>query len=493
MRHDRSVRSHRAVRAVGLVVAGAFVTGAGASGCPQNQAGDTTLTTSSAASAGSSAPPPIPPPAATIAAPTASTSSRSGALATRPPGVDPATWQRIFDTYGRLLELDDRLDDYHRRYPDKTEVVTLGTTHEGRPVRALVLADHPAGARDRPSMLLNGGHHGDEPLASELVLDAVESILSRSDSDPRMKRYLAELSIWCVPLVNPDGFAAFMLDFGAGRKNGRETRAGNRRRPLSARGVDLNRNYPFRWGALNGRGGKADPDDRFYKGPEAGSEPEVRAMVGLSDREHFVASISYHIGTVALLAPYTIEGVRNPSPNEAWLVAEELVQKMPRNPDRPLQVRKNLYPVDGTDQDYHRAAHGTLALLFEAASRSWETPLLQRRTLAAVRPLWGLLFDRYLDGPSVQGHVRDAQGRPVAAEVHVAEVENHAGEVWRSRCRDGFFGRFLPDFGRFTVKVTPAGGAAVEKIIEAAPGKGRAVVDIVVAAEGGTCPGETSR
>lgn len=418
---------------------------------------------------------------------------RPSLRATKTPGADPAQWQRIFDTYGRLLDIDYLLDDYHRRYPDKTRVVTLGTTHQGRAVRALLVADDPDRAHTRPSVLLNGAHHGDEPLSSEIVMDAIETLLSRGDSDPRVKRYLAELAIWCVPMVNPDGFATFMTDFGAGRKNGRETREGHGNKALAVKGVDLNRNYPFRWGSLKERGGRSQPDHRFYRGPEPGSEPEVRAMVALSDREHFVASISYHIGTVALLAPYTIDGVANPTPDEAWIVAEEIVRKMPKNPDKPLHVRKNLYPVDGVDQDHHRAAHGTLALLWEATSRSWETPYLEKRTVENMRPSWGLLFDRYLDGPSVEGHVRDAAGKPVSAEVSVVEIRTRSGESWRSRCSDGFFGRFLPAAGRFTVRVTPPGGAPVEKTVEVTRQSGRAVVDFVVdgAAPGPApaCPG----
>jgi len=443
--------------------------------------------------------PPIPAPDAPSAVPSGSAAApsaptppaeRPSARATRPPGADPAGWKRIFDTYGHLLDLDLILDEVHARYPDKTEVVTLGTTHEGRPVRGLVIASPPGRARSRPSMLLNGAHHGDEPLSSEVVLDAVETLLSRADSDPRIKRYLDELAIWCVPMVNPDGFAAFMVDFGAGRKNGRETRGKADTRTLGAKGVDLNRNYPFRWGAQKERGGRSQPEHRFYKGPSAGSEPEVQAMMKLSESEHFVASISYHIGTVALLAPYTIDGVPNPSPNEAWRVAEDVARLMPKNPDKPLHVRKNLYPVDGTDQDYHRSAHGTLALLFEVASRSWESERLKVSTVEAIRPSWGLLFDRYLDGPSVEGHVRDENGLPVAADVRVVEIATHAGEVWRSRCSDGFFGRYLPAFGRFTVRVTPAGGAPVDTVVEVAKGKGRVAVDIVVGGGRGDCPGD---
>ncbi|MEZ4312724.1 MAG: M14 family zinc carboxypeptidase [Polyangiaceae bacterium] len=404
-----------------------------------------------------------------------------------PKGAAAAPWKRLFDTYGKLVDLDPILDDFHREHPKQTEIVTLGATHEGRALKALLIADTPSLARGRPAMLLNGAHHGDEPLSAMIVLDAIEALLAGAGKDPKIDRYLSELAVWCVPLVNRDGFAHFWVDFGAGRKNGRPSER-PATAPFASWGVDLNRNYPFRWGAHGEVGSSKTPERRSYRGPEPGSEPETRAIMALSEREHFVGSISYHIGTVALLAPYTIDGVLQPEPNEAWLVAEHVARAIPSVPmfgSRAVPVRKNLYTVDGTDQDHLRHAHGTLALLFESAARSWENPDLARRAVEAIRPSWGALFDRYLDGPSVEGHVRDEAGRPVSARVEVVEVKTHAGEDWRSRCSDGFFGRYLPGTGTFTVRVTPGEGPAVEKTVEVTEGKGRAAIDFVVPASDG--------
>ncbi len=420
-------------------------------------------------------------PATEVFPPRMPDSERPSAKATPPAGVDAARWRRVLETYGRLLDLDPILDDYHRDHPDKTEIVTLATTHEGRAIRALLIADKPSGARTRPAMLLNGAHHGDEPLSGLIALDAIDTLLVKGKGDPKIARYLSELAIWVVPMVNRDGFAQYMMDLGSGRKNGRETRRPGDRSPMKARGVDLNRNYPFRWGATLEAGSSKNPNRRSYRGTEPVSEPETRGMVDLSDREHFVGAISYHIGTLALLAPYTIEGVAEPVPNEAWLVAEDVAKGMPKVDRRPVYVRKNLYAVDGTDQDYHRFAHGTLALLLESAAKSWETPALAGTAVELIRPSWEVLFDRYLDGPSVEGHVRDEAGHAVSAKVDVLEVRTRAGEEWRSRCSDGFFGRYLPRAGKFTVRVTPPGGGApLEKTVEAARGKGRVTVDFVV-------------
>ena len=420
-------------------------------------------------SAASAPPPPGRPP-----------SERPSASFKKPPGPNPYQWKRMFEAYGHLLDMDDLLADWHHRYPEKTRLVQLATTHQGRNVKALVLADDISRSAGRPSMLLNAAHHGDEPLSAVMMLDAIETLLEGSKSDPRIQRYLSDLTIWIVPLVNPDGFVTHLHQFKAGRKNGRPTKdkEGNLHGIVN-RGVDLNRNYPFRWGHLREAGSRSQPEFRSYRGPQPASEPEVRAMVDLSDREHFVGSLSLHTGTVTLLAPYTIDGVPQPEPNEAWTVAEHVARGLKNGP-RPVYVLKNLYPVDGTDQDYHRGAHGTLALLFEAAARDWEEPAQIKKAVDLARPSWGRLFDRYLDGPSVEGRVRDAGGRPVSVEVQVAEVKTRAGEVWKTRCPDGFFGRYLPGAGNFTVRVVSGSGAPIDTPVEATEQKGRVAVDIVV-------------
>ena len=155
-----------------------------------------------------------------------------------------------------------------------------------------------------------------------------------------------------------------------------------------------------------------------------------------------------------------------------------------------MTVRKNLYAVDGVDQDYHRYAHGTLALLLESAAKSWDSPALAKKAVALIRPSWRLLLDRYLDGPGVEGRITDEAGHPVSAKVDIAEVITRAGEEWRSRCTDGFYGRYLPGYGKFTVRVTPpGGGAAIEKTVDVTAAKGRVTVDIVVPGKTEpTCP-----
>ncbi|MBN2496534.1 MAG: hypothetical protein JXR96_18215 [Deltaproteobacteria bacterium] len=363
-----------------------------------------------------------------------------------------------------------------RAHPKDCLLERIGRSHQGRPIWALAIGRGLAAggkALQRPAVLLNGAHHGDEIVSVDVVLDAAQHLLAH-EGDPRVRRWLDELVVWAVPLVNPDGLAFFMeQSSAAGRKNGRDLDGDGKRGPEE--GVDLNRNYPFRWDALPKL---ARQSLRHHRGPSPGSEPETRAMMALARREHFAASISYHMGCVSVLVPYTIEGVPQPEPDEAWAVAEQITAGL-KHPQGKLGLRRQLFPVSGTDQDWLRYRFGTLALLVEAAT--WPPPLETAERvelLEALRLVWMRLLDRLLDGPAVSGTVRDRKGRPQKARVRVLEIERRAGERWTSRPRDGHFDRFLPAPGSYTLEIRPRRGKPHIEPIQV--GRERVKVEIVL-------------
>ncbi len=394
------------------------------------------------------------------------------------------------------------LSDWHSRYPKLTRLVSIGRSHEGRPLWALAIGKNIRRRDSRPTILLNGAHHGVETFSIDLALDAAEVLLLRSGEQPtptlrpdavldrKVRRWLKDLVVWCVPVVNPDGVWTSLHGFQrSGRKNGRDNNENGK--PDRGDGVDLNRNYPFRWGFLADKGSSPLPDSAYFRGPAAGSEPETQAMMRLADSEHFAASLSFHTGNVTVLAPYTIDNVTSPSQNEAWIVAEELTVGLPRHPQgKDITVRRNIYPVDGTDQDYLRAQYGTLALLVEGARRDPTQAEARRQVTLAMRPIWTRLFDRYLDGPSVFGSVRDGKGHPVTAELRIVEQTLNEQERWLTRCRDGHYDRFLPGPGQYTVQVSVPGLPPLTRQITV--GKERLRLDFIVegVVSSGRCPPE---
>src|SRR5579862_6172345 len=126
--------------------------------------------------------------------------------------------------------------------------VLLGRSWQGRPIRAVEVGN-ASGTR----MLVFGCIHGNE-TAGIAIADALERLSPR------------DLDLWIVPEINPDGVAA-------------DTRQ-------NAHGVDLNRNFPYRW--------QYTSDPTYYSGPRPVSEPETRAAMRLVERIHPAVTITYH-------------------------------------------------------------------------------------------------------------------------------------------------------------------------------------------------------
>jgi len=375
---------------------------------------------------------------------------------------------RIDQSYKDHQMVEALLQAYAKRFPKLTKLMSIGKTGGGRDIWALKISDNPRNDEDEPAVMLNGSHHGNELLPVEFVMDAVQHLLENYGRDPAVTRWVDELELWLVPLVNPDGNWSFMRQSAwSGRKNVRDTDDNGRFDYTD--GVDLNRNYPFRWGHLGELGSHSNRRLYWYRGPHPGSEPETQTMMRLTDSEHFVASISYHTVSTVILAPYTTNRVTQPRFHAARRVAEDIAAKVPKQPNgRKMKVKKQIYAVDGVDQDHFKAAHGTTALLVEGA---YHNPGYSRRlrTVRATRPTWTALLDRVLDGPMLSGRVTDPKGNPVAAQVVIWENRPRMGEIWTSRCRDGRYDKLLPKGGKtLTVKVQAPGYKEKSLTVEAA-------------------------
>jgi protein MpaA len=128
-------------------------------------------------------------------------------------------------------------------------IVLLGRSVDGRPITAVETGDPDT----QRKTLVVGCIHGNECAGI--------AIAERLISTPPP----AEGDIWVVPDLNPDGAAA-------------GTRG-------NAHGVDLNRNFPWRWQKLSGT---------YYSGPRPLSEPETRIADRLIAQVRPAVSIWFH-------------------------------------------------------------------------------------------------------------------------------------------------------------------------------------------------------
>jgi murein peptide amidase A len=126
-------------------------------------------------------------------------------------------------------------------------MLLLGRSADGRAITAFEVGN-PNGT----TVLVVGCIHGNEPGGISVARRLEQ--LSPSDLD-----------LWIVPILNPDGRAA-------------NTRG-------NAHGIDLNRNFPYRWRPLNGV---------YESGPRALSEPEARIAYRLILRLRPTVSVWFH-------------------------------------------------------------------------------------------------------------------------------------------------------------------------------------------------------
>ncbi|HYO54599.1 M14 family metallopeptidase [Archangium sp.] len=361
------------------------------------------------------------------------------------------------------------------RDPARARIIEIGRTHEDRPILALLIGealDDPS----RPAMLLCGGTHANELVTPEPPLDAARWLLANAD-DKRVARWLRAFHVVVVPLVNPDGSHGYWhVSTARGRTNRRKDEQAVELGLLEY-GVDLNRNYPFRWGNVEDRFNSGEPRSPFFRGPAAGSEPEVQAMMKLGEAWRFVAMVSYHAAATRLLVPYTVDGAREPVPSSAWAVAPAMIEAVSRTPGGTrYEAVRHLYPVGGTDQDWFHWSFGTLAYLVELPFGA-PGP---RRPLAPMvegtRPFWQVLLDRFLDGPSLTVRVPETFRAEGPVTVAVEEIAWANGERFTAHPESGVFHTYLPAAGRYTVRVTSASGKGVSRTIDV--GTGRVVVSL---------------
>jgi hypothetical protein len=361
------------------------------------------------------------------------------------------------------------------RDPARAHVIEVGRTHEDRPILGLVIGEAPED-RSRPTVLLCGGTHANEAVTPEVPLDAARWLLEHPE-DPRVARWLRTYHVVIVPLVNPDGSHAFWhVSDSLGRTNRRRDEQA-KELALLEYGVDLNRNYPFQWRNVEDRFNRDDVRSSFFRGPAPGSEPEVQAMMKLGEAWRFVGMVSYHAAATRLLVPYTVEGAREPVPSAAWALAPELIASTQVGPaGKRYEAVRNLYPVGGTDQDWFYWSFGTLAYMVELpftvpGARRPLGPMIE-----GARPIWQVLMDRFLDGPSLTVRVPETFRAEGPVTVVIEEILWPNGEHFTAHPEAGVFHTYLPAAGRYTVRVTSTSGKTVSRPVEV--GAGRALVTL---------------
>ncbi len=193
-------------------------------------------------------------------------------------GVDPTDYESFRD-FGHFLtywEMQDSLDSFVANFPDICYKYSLGPSHQGRSIWCLKISDNPEQSEDEPACYFNGAIHAREPMGTSCVMIFAAKILSEYGHDSVATWLVNNREIFLVPVQNPDGYI-YNSDSGGSSSNWRKNRHVIQSPYV---GVDLNRNYGYKWG-YNNQGSSGHPSSEVYRGPSRFSEPAPQGIRAL--------------------------------------------------------------------------------------------------------------------------------------------------------------------------------------------------------------------
>ena len=214
--------------------------------------------------------------------------------------LSPALNPNLGD-YHTVAEAAAEMSAYASAYPSLAQLDTLGFSIEGRPLLAMHISDQVGSEEGEPEMLVVGCHHARELMSVEIPLYLMRRLLDGYGSDPVLTGLVNGRSIWIVPIVNPDGHV-YVEGHSGGHWSGwwRKNRRDN---GFGIFGVDVNRNYGYRWGWDN-VGSSPTPNSETYRGTAPFSEPEAAAVRDFMNDRAFTISASIHSYGELFLYPW---------------------------------------------------------------------------------------------------------------------------------------------------------------------------------------------
>lgn len=296
------------------------------------------------------------------------------------------------ENYKNPQEIEDFIRDIHARYPDITELRSIGKTLEGRDIWAIKISDNAKMSEQEPAVLVNAMHHAREVMTPEITTDMVEYLTSNYGTDAEVTRWVDNTEIWVIPMFNLDGNNKMWNEDSMWRKNVR-----------NGHGVDLNRNYPTGWNSC--RGSSSDTRAQDYRGTAPASEPETQAMMNFVASIKPVLNISYHSYSEIVIYPFGCRPNKTPTGEAVEAIGAEIGQKIDYKPGTAWEL---LYNADGGDIDWMYTEHQVIPFVIEVNStmqgfhpnyNRWRNKTVERN-----RPGWKHLFTR-LEGPGLHGQV----------------------------------------------------------------------------------------
>jgi carboxypeptidase T len=274
-----------------------------------------------------------------------------------------------FHNYARMTKA---LDDLVARHPTFMKKFSIGKSYQGRDIWGVQI-NTSASARNvsgntfsaKPGVVFLGNHHAREHVSAEIPLMLLEYLADNYGSNRDITALIESRDIYIIPMVNPDG-VEYDIASGSYRWQRKNMRPNN----SSHVGVDLNRNYGFKWGT---GGSSTDPSSEVYMGPAPFSEPETQAVKAFVEgHPNLKVLLTFHTFSELILYPWghKYEPIEKTDDKATF---ETMARKMAEWNKYTPEASSGLYIASGDTVDWAYGALGIFAFTFELSPREqWD-------------------------------------------------------------------------------------------------------------------------
>ncbi|BDH60476.1 hypothetical protein MTP04_06060 [Lysinibacillus sp. PLM2] len=189
-------------------------------------------------------------------------------------------------------EMEYHIKVFSYMYPEFSKLEKIGASVEGRPLYALKIGN------GKEEIIMDASMHAREHMTTNVLLEMIDEytyayINEKKYGTYNVKALLDKVSIWYVPMMNPDGVTLVQTKANstAATKLLNKGSVNYNRWKANIRGVDLNRNFDGGWIT---KASTKYASYKNYKGTKAFSEPESRALRDFVAKHKFKSYISYH-------------------------------------------------------------------------------------------------------------------------------------------------------------------------------------------------------
>lgn len=274
------------------------------------------------------------------------------------PIVKPSDFPTPDSVYHNYAELTEALQKIASENTDIVALDSIGKTVEGREIWHLRISTDLTTSRQKPAVIYMGGHHAREHLSIDVPLRLTQKLLEAYRAgDQRIVRLIQGREIHMIPMVNPDG-AEFDISTG----NYKMWRKNRRKNSDGSFGVDLNRNYGYKWGT---GGSSSNPRADTFMGPSSFSEPETTAIkTFVEQQDNATLLLTFHTYSELILYPWghTYDPIAD---TKDISVYKTMAQKMSQWNKYTPQQSSELYQASGDTTDWAYGTQHIFSFTFE--------------------------------------------------------------------------------------------------------------------------------